>query len=56
MYNPEGNDNNKEFVEVFSDDAVNLTGYLVEDSGSNDVLELLSYFDGFYSLIVEVRL
>ncbi|MBW2978399.1 lamin tail domain-containing protein [Candidatus Woesearchaeota archaeon] len=53
MYNPEGNDNNKEFVELFSDNMINLTSYVVEDSGSSDVLELLSYYNGSYSLIVE---
>jgi len=54
MYNPEGNDNNKEFIEIlFSDETINLTGYIIEDSGSSDVLELLSYYNSSYALIVE---
>lgn len=48
-YNPEGNDNNKEFVEVL---ASNLTNWTVE-SGTNDTLELLQETGSNYSLIVE---
>lgn len=53
MYNPEGNDNNKEFIEVFSEERVNLSEYIIEDSKSEDSLELLSYYNSSYSLIVE---
>ena len=53
MYNPEGNDNNKEFIEIFFDEAVNLTGYYIEDSKSKDMLESLYYHNGSYALIVE---
>lgn len=51
MYNPIGDDNNKEFIEIFGTD--NLSGYTIGDSSSNDSLVLLSYFPGSYSLIVE---
>lgn len=53
MYNPEGFDNNKEFIEIFSDGNINLTGFIIEDSGSSDVLELLNYYNSPYVLIVE---
>jgi len=51
MYNPIGDDNNREFVEIFGTD--NLSGYIIGDSSSNDSLVLLSYAPGDYSLIVE---
>jgi len=53
MYNPEGSDNNKEFIEIFSDNYINLTDYIIEDSYSTDTLELLNYYNSQYSLIVE---
>ena len=53
MYNPEGNDNNKEFIEIFSNEQINLTDYIIEDSKSSDVLELLNYYNSSYALIVE---
>jgi hypothetical protein len=53
MYNPEGSDNNKEFIEIFSDNYINLTGYIIEDSYSTDTLQLLNYYNSQYSLIVE---
>ncbi|MBU1199425.1 MAG: lamin tail domain-containing protein [Nanoarchaeota archaeon] len=51
MYNPSGSDNNKEFVEIFGTD--NLTGYTIGDLASNDTLELIKFFQGNFSLIVE---
>ncbi|MFH0870302.1 MAG: lamin tail domain-containing protein [archaeon] len=51
MYNPIGDDNNKEFIEIFGID--NLSGYTIGDSSSNDSLVLLKYIPGSYSLIVE---
>ncbi len=51
MYNPVGNDNNHEFVEVYG--TGNLSGYSVGDSASNDSLQLLHYENGNISLIVE---
>lgn len=53
VYNPEGPDNNKEFIEIFSDNYINLSGCIVEDSYSTDTLELLNYYNSQYSLIVE---
>ena len=53
MYNPAGNDNNKEFIEIYSDNYTNLTDYIISDASSNDSLVELYYFDSNYSLIVE---
>jgi len=53
MYNPEGSDNNKEFVEIYSDERVNLSVYVIGDSSSNDSLSLLQEGDSDYYLIVE---
>ncbi|MEK6835258.1 MAG: lamin tail domain-containing protein [Nanoarchaeota archaeon] len=54
MYNPDGNDNNKEFVEIYSNDYNNLTNFSIEDlSGSKDTLKLTYHYNSNYSLIVE---
>jgi len=53
MYNPSGTDNNNEYIEVFSEEEINLSGYIIEDLDSNDFLELVKYYEGSYSLIVE---
>jgi len=53
MYNPEGNDNNKEFIEVYSNEPINLSGFIIADSKSNDTLTLLQYYDSDYALITE---
>lgn len=53
MYNPDGNDNNKEFIEIYSDEINNFSGYIIEDDSSNDILEQVKYFQSDYSLIVE---
>lgn len=55
MYNPEGNDNNKEFIEIFYEEYIDLTNYLIADDSSNDTLVLLNYFNSSYALIVEKR-
>jgi len=54
MYNPEGTDNNKEFIEILSPSQINLSDYLISDGDSNDTLNL-DYFNSNsnYSLIVE---
>jgi len=54
MYNPEGTDNNKEFIELLSSPQINLSDYLISDGDSNDTLTL-DYFNSNsnYSLIVE---
>jgi hypothetical protein len=51
MYNPEGQDNNKEYIELKTD--LNLTGFIIQDCSSEDILELIKYFPSNYSLIVE---
>ena len=53
MYNPIGNDNNLEYVEVYSEDEINLSEYIFEDSSSSDTLHLLQFMDSRYYLIVE---
>ena len=52
MYNPEGNDNNREFIEIKGTN--NLSNYIIGDSSSNDTLKLLSFQkDSNFALIVE---
>ena len=53
MFNPAGSDNNKEYVEVYSDEYVNLSNYIIEDYKSDDNLDCVFYFNNSYSLIVE---
>ena len=53
MYNPSGSDNNMEFVEIYSDTPINLTGYTIEDVSSSDTLLVLNYTNSQYALIVE---
>ncbi|MFC1648756.1 lamin tail domain-containing protein [Nanoarchaeota archaeon] len=50
MYNPPGDDNNKEYIEVYGTN--NLSGFVIGDS-SNDSLALLYLGDNGFSLIVE---
>ncbi len=51
MYNPEGEDNNREYIEVYS--TVSLENFTIEDLASSDVLKLVKSTSNFYSLIVE---
>jgi len=51
MYNPEGQDNNKEYIELKTN--LNITGFIIQDRSSEDTLELIKYFPSNYSLIVE---
>ena len=53
MYNPTGDDNNKEFIEIFMDTPENLTAWIIADSASNDSLNLLYYSGSGYAIIVE---
>jgi hypothetical protein len=53
MYNPAGDDNNKEFIEVYSDGYQNLSNYIIEDSSSEDVLKPVYVYNNNYSLIIE---
>lgn len=50
FYNPEGSDNNMEYVEVRLS---NLSNYTISDLVSSDNLTLVNYFEGNFSLIVE---
>lgn len=52
-YNPEGPDNNKEYVEIYLPDATNLDNWIIADAHSNDTLETISYTNSSYALIVE---
>ncbi|MBW2990282.1 lamin tail domain-containing protein [Candidatus Woesearchaeota archaeon] len=51
MYNPVGDDNNNEFVEISG--ANNLSGYTVGDLAGNDSLVLVKFMLGNFSLIAE---
>ena len=53
MYDAPGSDNNKEYIEIFSEDFVNLTDWIVSDNSSNDTLELLQFFNSSFALITE---
>ena len=54
MYNQESEDNNKEFIEIYSNDISNFENYSIEDlSGSIDVLTRIKEINSTYSLIVE---
>lgn len=53
MYNPEGSDNNREYIEIYLEDPISLTNYIIQDLASEDVLEELQYRDSNYALIVE---
>jgi len=53
MYNPSGSDNNKEYIEIYSEEFINLSGWIVGDSESEDVLDALCYKNNSYSLVVE---
>jgi len=53
MYDPEGTDNNKEFIEIYSDDEIDLSDFIIGDSSSNDSLTLLQHQDSHYYLITE---
>ncbi len=51
MYNPEGNDNNHEYIEVYSNES--LENYTIEDLSSEDVLKLVKNSENNFALIVE---
>ncbi len=56
MYNPAGNDNNREFVEILfaGGEENNITGYIAGDAASNDTLAVLQYLpSSLFALIVE---
>jgi len=51
MYDPEGKDNNNEFIEIYTDS--NLSGFIVADAVSEDVLQEIQNINSNYSIIVE---
>ncbi len=53
MYNPASSDNNKEFVEIFSEEQLNISNLIIRDSVSEDDLEVLQLSNSSYYLIVE---
>ena len=53
MYNPDGNDNNNEYIELIDEDVIDLTNYTLEDLKSSDELELLQDKSTRMALIVE---
>lgn len=52
-YNPPGDDNNKEYIELFSSQPQNLSNFTIEDLSSSDTLVLLKQSNSNYYLIVE---
>ena len=55
MYNPEGSDNNREFIEIYLTEPENIGNYTIEDSSTSspDHLTLLQYQESSFALIVE---
>lgn len=54
MYNPIGNDNNLEFVEIIHPTSKNLSGWTIYDNASQDSLSIVQWNNNSnYSLIVE---
>ena len=54
MYDPSGGDNNKEFIEIYSDEINNFENYTIEDlSGNKDILKLVKQINSNYFLITE---
>ena len=52
-YNPQGDDNNKEYIEIYSQEPINLSNYTIEDLSSLDVLTLVKSSNSSYYLVVE---
>ena len=55
MYDPPspGSDNNREYIEVLSEEQIDLSEYQIEDLDSSDNLTLLQQFNSSFYLIVE---
>ncbi len=51
--NPSGDDNNKEFIEIYNPEGINLSAYSIGDDASNDTLVAFFFGTGAYALIVE---
>jgi len=50
-YNPEGSDNNKEYIEIYTD--LNIENFTIKDLYSQDTLTIIKQINSNYSLIVE---
>jgi len=53
MYNPEGEDNNKEYIEIYFENYINLTNYKILDLSSEDILKEIKFINSSYALIIE---
>ncbi|MBU1974015.1 MAG: lamin tail domain-containing protein [Nanoarchaeota archaeon] len=53
MYDSEGSDNNNEFIEIYFENYLNLSGFIIADESSNDILIEINYINSNYALIVE---
>ena len=54
MYNPIGDDNNKEFIEIFMQTPSSLENFIIADASSNDSLTVIKYDPtSLYAVIVE---
>jgi hypothetical protein len=53
MYNPEGSDNNNEYIEIYSEEQLNTSHITIRDLVSEDNVELLQFSTSSYYLIVE---
>ena len=54
MYNPVGDDNNREYIEIYFDDGTaNLSRYIIADASSSDIPKLVRIDESKYALIVE---
>ena len=53
MYDPEGSDNNKEYIELYDEASLDLSAFTAGDSSSNDSLALLNLANSTFCLIAE---
>jgi len=53
MYNPEGSDDNKEYIEMYMENPINLENYVIQDRDSHDSLRMMQFINSSYALIVE---
>ncbi|MBT4334719.1 hypothetical protein HOD61_02785, partial [archaeon] len=53
MYNPGGDDNNFEYIEIYSDEFESITNFTVSDLYSKDTLIQIKSSNNNYHLIVE---
>ncbi|MFP4400570.1 MAG: hypothetical protein ACLFPQ_01695 [Candidatus Woesearchaeota archaeon] len=53
FYDPPGDDNNREFIELLMEFPLDLENYTISDEHSNDTLETMSFVNSNLALIVE---